>query len=283
MEFSDLFQMVKSAVLVCHAEPQFLICYGNASALQLLTERRGSPLCCGSLTTLLHFANQDIQQTLAALRPGSPLLRAQAELTPPWGASSTLQVTAKAFTVDKKCYLVLTLEPEQAILPSTHGALLLSAIRAAHQAASAASSIEQLFSVSGEGLGLQRLALFEPDAQEQLSCRYEWHPPAQASRAPQWQTLSQDDFFPALFDTELPEPQYSHLFSDKADALLVAGERGSCFLLPISTRPSTYLLADLCGFSATAQKQSLALLQELGEVLAFFLRLRDQTGDTVWC
>lgn len=130
MDFSDLFQTINTAVLVCKAGTGFSVCYGNEAALRLLQEGRGNALCTGALSELLCIADADFWEALLVLRVGAPPLQTEASLLSPYGAPLALQVAAKSFEAEGSSYRILRLAPTRCGTAHTGDACLLAVCRA---------------------------------------------------------------------------------------------------------------------------------------------------------
>lgn len=282
MNFSDLFRNIDHPVLLCKDNEALSVCYANESAILLLGESHEAELCDCSLQALLALPEDEIHRLQGLLGQRGEFMGVRSSIGLPSGGRIQLRLVANRLCLNDVSYVKLCLTPWPQETPTIrHGSILLSAVRAAHEMQFAHQAIHRLMAVLGAGLQVERLCVFESCEDNTMSSSYEWCAPQVIPRGDQWQDMPREDFYNLLMDAVLLGGGDSRIFTAGDESVVAASEELVLLSAPIlwQGEPVGYLIAEDSTGRSSARKQDLCLLEEIADIIAFFLHRREQERE----
>lgn len=279
MNFSDLFRNIDHPVLICKDDEQLSVCYGNESAILLLGRADAATLCDCSLQSLLALSEEEIARLRSLLAQRGECKEVRSSIGLLSGGRMQVHLAANRLCLQDVSYVKLCLTPPVERTPTIrHGSILLSAVHAAHEMQSAQQAMDRMLAVLGAGLQVERICVFESADDNTISSSYEWCAEEVRSKGDLWQDIPSEDLYDILMDGVLPGGRDNRIFTVGDERVIAASE--SLFLLsvPILWHGALcgYLIAEDATGRSNFTKEDLCLLEEIADIVAFFLRRREQ-------
>jgi len=279
MEFRDLFRNVDHPVLICKDDEQLSVCYGNESAILLLGRAEEGALCDLSLQSLLALPKEEGDRLRRLLGKRDEFVGVRSSIGLPSGGRIQVRLAANRLRLQDVSYVKLCLTiPVEKTPTIRHGSILLSAVRAAHEMQSAQQGVDRLLAVLGAGLQVERLCIFEASDDNTLSSSCEWCAPEVRCKGEQWQDIPREDLYTLLMDAVLPGGGDSRIFTVGDESVVAASESLVLLSVPLLWHgvPFGYLIAEDSAGRGNFTKENLCLLEEIADIVTFFLRRREQ-------